>query len=117
MAGSWIFAYSPWRMKTSRWLSAAASIRTTAPPGGGWGSGNSSSRKFSGPPIWCKRTARISRFSSEGGCPDDAGGDLGSAQRGDAARRVERREAANGEAQRPGGQEGPVGTEPETGRD
>src|SRR5256885_2790014 len=104
-------------MKTSRWLSAAASMRTTAPPGGGCGSGNSSTLRFSGPPTWCKRTARIERSSSEGGWPDERSGDPGPAEGGDAARRIERREAAHGNPQRPGRQESPVRSQSEASGD
>ena len=55
--GSCIFAYSPWRMNSSRWLSAAAWRRTTAPPAGATGSGTCSTCNCS--PILCSRTARM----------------------------------------------------------
>src|SRR5579875_100965 len=48
-------------MKRSRRLSAAASTRTNASPGPGCGASTRSTRTWSGPPIACKRAARIVR--------------------------------------------------------
>src|SRR3954447_6002067 len=94
-------------------------MRTTAPPAGGSGSGNSSILRFSGPPIWCKRTARTVRVSGlEDGCPDQAGGDFDAAHRVEAAARsIERKETADREPHGPGAQESPVGAESDAGGD
>src|SRR4051812_8022283 len=92
-------------------------MRTTAPPGGGSGSGNSSILRFSGPPIWCKRTARIVRVSGlEDGCPDQAGGDFDAPHRVEAtARCIEWKETADREPHGPGAHERPVGAESDAG--
>src|SRR5712671_1130428 len=93
-------------MNSSRWLRAAVSSRTTAPPGGATGSGTWSI--WNCWPISCKRTARMltssrpfaaSRPPAAGGSPDEPEADLRPAQSGHAARGVERRQGADREAQ------------------
>src|SRR6266849_892829 len=94
-------------MNSSRWLRAAVSSRTTAPPGGATGSGTWST--WNCWPISCKRTARMltssrpfaaSRPPAAGGSPGEPEADLRPAQSGHAARGVERRQGADREAQR-----------------